>query len=352
MGWQDRQYSASSYDNGGWRGAVRWISTGSVWLGQWFGINVRVHASLIILIVLGMLFSGLPGGLGIGNALTSSLVLFGIVLLHEFGHCFAARKVGGDADEILLWPLGGLAFVHTPPRPWPTFIGVAGGPLVNIVICAITGAGLLALAGGQMSLPWNPLLPFDGAVFNDRSFQVIYGSTLGYYLWWIYTTSWMLFFFNMLPIFPLDGGRIFQTILWPFIGYYRSMSFSCTVGMGAAVLMCLVGLATNWFLIFLGISGFMTCYQTKMTLRESADAAWEESRFADGGWRGWNLPQRPNVKRRQKPKDDQFSVRDLNPIEWFARRRRKRQFERLIKEDKERVVKDDRERFERLMSDD
>jgi Zn-dependent protease len=345
MGWIDRQYSASSYDNSGWRGALRWLMMGSVTLGRWFDIWVRVHASLIVLIVLSLLFAGMRGGIGVGNALTGSLVLFGIVLLHEFGHCFAARRVGGDADEILLWPLGGLAFVHTPMRPWPTFVGIAGGPLVNIVICIVTGAGLLALSGGQMSLPWNPLLPFESTLLmNERSLQVVYDSTVGYYLWWIYTTSWMLFFFNMLPIFPLDGGRIFQTILWPFVGYYRSMNFSCIVGMVAAVLMCIVGLATNWFLIFLGISGFMTCYQTKMTLRESSDAAWEEGRFADGGMTSFSLPQIPKRPRRSVPKDDRFSIRDLNPLEWIARRRRKRQFERLIREDKE--------RFERLMQDD
>src|SRR5690606_38760364 len=97
------------------------IFLGSLSLGDWFGIHVKVHASLLLLLVFNVLFSGAVGGMGFQNAIISSVILFGIVLLHEFGHCFAARHVGGDAREILLWPLGGLAYVSTPQRPWPTF---------------------------------------------------------------------------------------------------------------------------------------------------------------------------------------------------------------------------------------
>lgn len=333
MGWIDREYSRSNYDRGGVRGAVMWLLGGSVWLGRWFDINVRVHASLVVLIVLNMLLAETRYGIGVGNALASSAILFGIILLHEFGHCLAARKVGGDAEEILLWPLGGLAYVSTPRRPWPTFVGVAGGPLVNVVICAITGIALLAMSGGRFVLPWNPLLIWSGNLLADESFLFAYSSTAAYYLWWIYSTSWMLLFFNLLPIFPLDGGRILQTILWPFIGYFRSMNFACITGMIAAVIMGLVGIATSWFLVFLAYSGFFTCYQTRMTLRESADAAWSEEHFSDGGWNGFQMPRVPRPKRAQTPRDDRRTLRDFSPLEWIARRRRRKQFERLMKDD-------------------
>ena len=94
---------------------------------------------LLVFVAFNLLFANGPLGIGIGNAITSSLILFVIVLLHEFGHCFAARHVGGRGDHILLWPLGGLAYVDAPKRPGPTFFTAFGGPFVNIVICALTG---------------------------------------------------------------------------------------------------------------------------------------------------------------------------------------------------------------------
>jgi len=70
--------------------------------------------------------------------------LFVIVLLHEYGHCFAARSVGGNAEEIILTPLGGLAMAYAPHDPWARFVTVIGGPLVNVAICAICG-GILSI---------------------------------------------------------------------------------------------------------------------------------------------------------------------------------------------------------------
>src|SRR5438067_280823 len=70
------------------------------------------------------------------------VLLFGIILLHEFGHAFAARAVGGESDEILIWPLGGLAFVRIPHNPRAHFIVTAAGPMVNVVICVAAAAAL------------------------------------------------------------------------------------------------------------------------------------------------------------------------------------------------------------------
>ncbi|HEX8236004.1 MAG TPA: site-2 protease family protein [Abditibacteriaceae bacterium] len=329
MGWQDRDYSRSRYESGGFGRKILGFLNGSVSLGEWFGIRVRVHATLIILIAVNLLFSNSRGGMGIRDALTSSVILFGIVLLHEFGHCFAARHVGGDADEILLWPLGGLAFIRTPQRPWPSFIGHSGGLFVNLLIGIITGFALLAMSRFQFSLPINPLLAFgnNAMLSSDSSYSLIYSNNIAYYLWWIYSVNFALFFFNLLPIFPLDGGRILQTILWPRFGFYNSMNFACVTGMAAAVLMGLVGLAGNSFLLFLAIAGFMTCYQTRMTLREQSDAVWFETRYESAGRRT------PKIKKKKVRRDDDFSWRDLNPFERVKRARRKKQFQRLFEDD-------------------
>lgn len=327
MGWQDRPYSSKPSGNNGFN--FQNILFGSLSLGEWFGIRVRIHASLLLLLAFNVLFSGARGGLGFQNALVSSAILFGIILLHEFGHCFAARLVGGEANEILLWPLGGLAFVSTPRRPWPSFFASAGGPLVNVAICLIAGGLLLAMSGGQMSLPLNPLLPFGGTMpMNDSGLLLISTNSFAYYLWWIFLTSWTLLFFNLLPIFPLDGGQMLQAALWPRLGYFRSMNLACTVGMAGALLMGLWGIfgGSLWLLV-LAFAGFTTCRQTQMNLGEFADATYETARYA--------TPRRSasTPRKKTRPRDDKFSLRDLNPLERIARARRKKQFERLMKDD-------------------
>lgn len=307
MGWQDRPYS-SKPSRGGFD--FKNILFGSLSLGHWFGIHVRVHASLLLLLAFNVLFSGARGGMGFQGALLSSVALFGIVLLHEFGHAFAARSVGGEAKEILLWPLGGLAFVSTPKRWWPSFVASAGGPLVNVAICAVSGVLLMVMSGGQFRLPFNPLIIFGGQVLmNDASYVLLGSNFAAYILWWIYLTSWTLLFFNLLPIFPLDGGRMLQELLWSKMGYFRSMSLACNIGMAGAVLMGLWGLfGGSFLLIFLAFAGFMTCNQTKMNLREYADAAYEESRYDAPQWsnRGGVLPKR---KRRTRSARTMINLR-------------------------------------------
>src|SRR3954447_20352720 len=119
----------------------------SIPLFRAFGIQVKVHI-LYIVITLAMLlrvYSVDKSHLA-EYALIWVAMLFVIVLLHEFGHCFAARRVDGEADEILMWPLGGLAFVSVPHTPKANFVATAGGPLVNVLICLVAG-GAIAAAG-------------------------------------------------------------------------------------------------------------------------------------------------------------------------------------------------------------
>src|SRR5271156_86379 len=77
------------------------------------------------------------------------LALFGIVLLHEFGHALACRQVGGQANQIMLWPLGGVAFVQPPPRPGALLWSIAAGPLVNVILLPVTvTAVVVAISAG------------------------------------------------------------------------------------------------------------------------------------------------------------------------------------------------------------
>src|SRR6476646_8427876 len=143
MGWEDRPYYREGRNTGG--NPFMWLLTGSVPLFTAFGIRVRAHASLAVVCALMFLFSILEGRGSMG--VQGVTALCAVILLHEFGHCFAARWVGGTAEDILMTPLGGLAMAMAPRRPWPTFVTVAGGPAVNVIICLLCGIGLYALIG-------------------------------------------------------------------------------------------------------------------------------------------------------------------------------------------------------------
>ena len=243
-----------------------WLLNGSLPLGTWFGIRVRMHSSLIIFMALTLLFAETKGGLGAQNALTSMIILFFSVLLHEFGHCFGARWVGGEARDILMWPLGGLAFVEPPRRPWPSFITTAAGPAVNVLICVLAAAGILAISaasGAYTRLPWLPL----GEAELLR--HVPNNTGVAYYLFWIFTVNYGLLLFNLLLLFyPFDGGRMVQELLWVKVGYYKSMMFATRVGMVGAVIAAMVGLVTSFMLVVIAVFGFITCYRQYQQLRE------------------------------------------------------------------------------------
>src|SRR5438445_421823 len=113
------------------------------------------------------------------------LSLFGIVLLHEFGHAFACRSVGGQAERIVLWPLGGIAYVKPPPRPGAVLWSIAAGPLVNVVLAPLTIGAFVAAS-------------FPG-------FREMISPDLYHFLYAVAATNLLLLLFNMLPIYPLAG---------------------------------------------------------------------------------------------------------------------------------------------------
>jgi len=284
MSWQDRDYSRSGWGGGGnfWMKLL----AGSLPLGRWFGIRVGVHSSLILFIIFTMALG--PSSMEhfrFADAATAMGILFGIVVLHEFGHCFAARAVGGGSDEIILSPIGGLAMVQAPHRPGAHFITAGAGPGVNVAICLVTGLALWHMTGGMA--PLNPFHPAPPIAF--------FLTSATYYLWWVFSISYILLLFNLLPVFPLDGGRLLQAILWTKMGYGRSMKIACQTGMVGAVAMAVVGLVTaNVLVICVAVFGFLNCYQQRAAL---ADGGPEMG--ADGEDFSASLePERPVRRRR------------------------------------------------------
>jgi Zn-dependent protease len=274
MGWEDRPYYRDRPSSG--RNPLMWLLTGSVPLFTLFGIRVRAHASLLLLIVLVLLFAGDRANAAV--RVQSMSILFLVILLHEFGHCFAARWVGGQADEIMMTPLGGLAMAMAPRRPWATFVTVAGGPLVNVLICLACGAGLYATAGVWPLGPWS----FRRVVDLDPGwFDVVS------YLFWFYTISYGLLLFNLLPVFPLDGGQLLQTFIWKPLGYYRSMMITLNVGLVGSVLMIMTGIATvgtifgGFLLVFIGMSCLVNCLQYRQMMRAEGPWGFQEEDSPD-----------------------------------------------------------------------
>jgi len=139
------------------------------------------------------------------------LSLFLIVLTHEFGHALACRSVGGVADQVILWPLGGVAYVAPPQRPGATLWTIFAGPLVNIVLAPILWFIPLFLV----------LIGFGDHTYSQDLLQYLHT------VFWINTT---LLFFNILPIYPLDGGQILRSILWFPFGRARSLLIASILG--------------------------------------------------------------------------------------------------------------------------
>ena len=137
------------------------------------------------------------------------LALFLIVMTHEFGHALACRQVGGRADRIVLWPLGGVAYVDPPPRPGATLWSIAAGPLVNVVLIPILWIAVTLSRSAGMAATAPDLFQLVQAVF------------------WINVG---LLVFNILPIYPLDGGQILRSLLWFVMGRARSLMVATIIG--------------------------------------------------------------------------------------------------------------------------
>jgi Zn-dependent protease len=181
------------------------------------------------------------------------LALFAIVLLHEFGHALACRQVGGQANQIVLWPLGGVAYVAPPPRPGPTLWSITAGPLVNVALVPV----LSLLWVFSHSLGWGATMP--GAYAFIKA---------------VWATNLVLLIFNMLPIYPLDGGQILQSLLWFVLGRARSLMVATIIGfIGVAGLIVFAFLAHDRWLGFLCVFIVVLCWRGLMQARVLAKVA-------------------------------------------------------------------------------
>ena len=188
------------------------------------------------------------------------VALFAIVLLHEFGHALACRQTGGIADRIVLWPLGGIAFVNPPRRAGAMLWSIAAGPLVNVILVPILSIALVFVRTDV-----DLILPSD--LF--RFIQVVWSINLG------------LLIFNLLPVYPLDGGQILRSLLWFPLGEIRSLQIASVIGLIGSIALAglglLLGMNIFWtaimalFLISRAIAGWQ--YAKALVQEEEANRA-------------------------------------------------------------------------------
>ncbi|HEX7570995.1 MAG TPA: site-2 protease family protein [Verrucomicrobiae bacterium] len=185
---------------------------GSVKLFRLLGIDVYLHWAWFVAFI--YLTSRPHAYSNYGWSALEILSLFLIVLTHEFGHALACRSVGGTANLIVLWPLGGVAYVNPPQRPGAQLWSIAAGPLVNVVLFPIFFG--LYYFGKHHGWPEN----HHDAYLLVRSVAII---------------NTVLLVFNLMPVYPLDGGQILRSLLWFLFGRANSLMAASVIGLiGAA----------------------------------------------------------------------------------------------------------------------
>jgi Zn-dependent protease len=216
-------------------------------LGELAGIGVYVHWSFWLLPVWIALTAG--GG---PPAVLSSLILlfavFGCVVLHELGHALAARQFGISTRDITLYPIGGVASLESIPRnPVKELVIAVAGPAVNVTIAGaiFLGTGLLSAA-----YPMPLLSPAGGSL-----------------LWNLMWINVALVVFNLLPAFPMDGGRVLRAFLALQLPYERATAIAARVGQGIAILLGLLGLVSNGTLVLVAAFVFLAAQAELMAVR-------------------------------------------------------------------------------------
>ena len=214
-------------------------STSGGWswhLGTIFGIEIRVHATFLILlgwVAMSHLAAGHTPAMAV-NGVGYILAVFGIVVLHELGHALTARRFGIRTRDITLLPIGGVARLERmPSRPSQEFLVAIAGPAVNFALAFLLFAVLAAM----------------GAIEDTSHWTLVGGPFLAKLMW----TNLGLGIFNLIPAFPMDGGRVLRALLAMRTSYLRATDIAAMVGQGLALAFGLVGLFVNPFLVFIAL---------------------------------------------------------------------------------------------------
>jgi stage IV sporulation protein FB len=207
----------------------------SLKFGSVAGTAVRIHITFLLFLVwiFGVNYAA-GGQQAAWSGLLFMVLLFGCVLLHEFGHIFTARAFGVSTPDVILLPIGGVARLERiPEEPWEEFLIAIAGPAVNVVIAVL----LVLIGGAHLDLGQLTTLNISGGGLIDRLAAV----------------NLFLAVFNLIPAFPMDGGRVLRALLATRLGYVHATEIAATIGQGVAFLLGFLGLFGNALLIFIAI---------------------------------------------------------------------------------------------------
>ncbi len=208
---------------------------GSVKLGRIFGIPIRLHLTFILFVAfLGMVYAFQGGAKAAITGVSFILALFLSVTLHELGHSVVARGYGIKVRGIVLLPIGGISQIEEmPEKPSQEFLIALAGPATSVVLGLVLGGASLLLYG--------PAATFKATV------------TGGLFIPNLARVNLLLAIFNLLPGFPMDGGRIFRAVLANAMPFDRATAIAAAVGRVFAIGLGLVGLFTNIWLVFIAV---------------------------------------------------------------------------------------------------
>jgi len=303
-------------------------------VGRISGIPVRLHMFFLLFAGFQLVYAALqPGFLSPAASFLQAAafltVLFGLVLLHELGHCTAATRLGGQAREILLWPLGGLATVDYPPAPRHEFLVTAAGPSVNFVLGTFSAA-LLLVTGYRP--PWRPLAAvksFEGELLFE-----------GWPFWvgTFFAVNLMLVLFNLLPAFPMDGGRLLRSVLWTRLGYRDATLWAVQVAKLTAIGMVLVA-------VYLGLQDHRVAHTVLLLVGIFVyhSAELERHRVASEGWLAADAPWDASAEAESEELELDRPLPKARPKSWWRRwlerwRRAREERARRIEREEERLM--------------
>jgi Zn-dependent protease len=218
-------------------------------LGSLFGIGIYVHATFLLLPAFVFLANVSTGQLGMAlYAVLMIPAVFSCVVLHELGHALTARRYGIETRDITLYPIGGVARLERlPQRPLEEFWIAVAGPAVNVVISVLVAAFLWIASG------WN------ASYVAQNLTDTVFGHLL--------IINMMLALFNMLPAFPMDGGRVLRALLATHLGQFRATTIAVQIGVAMAVLFVIAGIFSSPTLTLVGVFVFFAGQQELAAVR-------------------------------------------------------------------------------------
>jgi Zn-dependent protease len=234
--------------------------SGAIHLTRVAGIDLYLHWSWFVVALIEIQIRRGSYHSMVWNVL-EYVALFAIVLLHEFGHALACRQVGGTANTIMLWPLGGVAYVDPPERPGAVLWSIVAGPLVNVALFPVLLGAVVWVGHVDFLIAFKLLIALVLGIAPAGLMHAL--PDFFRFVVFVAMINVGLFVFNMLPVYPLDGGKILWSLLWFWLGKSRSLLVASWLGVvGTAGLLALGLWWQSVWTILISVYMGMSCWRS------------------------------------------------------------------------------------------